>query len=266
MADLRAPIGYSQRTERKPFFYANAHEKDFVPLAPQKVNIADARGMDTHLDAEGFVLVSHTSAVPDLTDMKAVSETHADEVADILQQATGCDHVAMSPHGILRFSERLGENEAHDNSHPARFAHVDMSKEGAVGFRTSTAPKDKTILRSGQYNVWRVLSDPPQDVPLALCAWNSVDWDDLILCEAIFDPPGGTEWRFDNYLIAQNPAHKWYYFSDMTRDEALIFKTSESDENAAQLMPHGAFDNPLVGDNAPARISLEMRGTCYWYE
>jgi hypothetical protein len=30
-------------------------------------------------------------------------------------------------------------------------------------------------------------------------------------------------------------------------------------------MPHGAFDNPLAGADAPPRVSLEMRGTCYWF-
>jgi len=32
------------------------------------------------------------------------------------------------------------------------------------------------------------------------------------------------------------------------------------------LMPHGAFDNPLAGPDAPPRVSLEMRGVAYWYE
>jgi hypothetical protein len=31
-------------------------------------------------------------------------------------------------------------------------------------------------------------------------------------------------------------------------------------------MPHGAFDNPRAGDHAPPRVSLEMRGTAYWFE
>jgi len=34
MKDVRAEIGYSERTEKRPYFYANAHEKDFVPLKP----------------------------------------------------------------------------------------------------------------------------------------------------------------------------------------------------------------------------------------
>ena len=263
---VRAKIGYSARTERRPHFYANAHEKDYVPLAPAEVAIADARGLDCTLEREGFTLVAHKSAVADLTDLAEVARVHRDEIADLLVQLTGCDHVAMTPFGILRFSEKLGENAAHDNSHPARFVHVDMAKEAAAAARAKGAPKGRTIARSAQYNVWRALSGAPQDVPLGLCAYPSIAPGDLIDCDAIFDPlDGSPEWGFPNYLLAENPEHRWYYYSNMTPEEAIVFTTSESDPARAQLMPHGAFDNPAAGPDAPARVSLEMRGTCYWF-
>jgi hypothetical protein len=267
MNAVRARIGYSERTERRPFFHANAHEKDFVPLAPEEVSIDDARGLDCSLDREGFTLVSHTSAVEDLTDLKAVAVVHSGEIAELLKRVTACDEVVVAPFGILRFSEKAGANEAHDNSHPARFVHVDMARAAAAEMREKTAPQGKTIVRSAQYNVWRALSGTPQDVPLGLCAFPSIAPGDLLDCDAIFDPlDGGPEWGFPNYLLAHNPAHRWFYYSDMTRDEAIIFKTSESDPSRAQLMPHGAFDNPLAGQDAPPRVSLEMRGTAYWFE
>lgn len=263
---LRAEIGYSRRTEKKPYFYANAHEKDFVPLEPVEVEIRDARGLDTSLDREGFVLVEHESAVADLTDQDAIPATHAGEIADLLMAQTGCDHVQMFDRGILRFSEKSGANEGHDNSHPARFVHVDMAKKAAATARAQSAPEGRKVVRSAQYNVWRVLSAPPQDVPLGLCAYDSLDEADLIDCTAIFDPPGDApEWSFANYLLAHNPAHRWHYYSNMHPGEALIFKTSESDPARAQMMPHGAFDNPLAPDDAPPRISLEMRGVAYWF-
>jgi hypothetical protein len=266
MTALRAAIGYSQRTEKRPFFYANAHEKDFVPLAPQEVHIHDARGQGCALDVEGFQLVEHRSQVADLTDLGEVARVHADEMSALFKSQTGCDHVDMFARGILRFSERLGQNDAHDNSHPARFVHVDMSIPAAEAARSKGAPAGKTITRSAQYNAWRVLSDPPQDVPLGLCAYPSLELNDLIDCDAIFDPPGGApEWSFGNYLLAHNTAHRWFYYSNMHPGEVLLFKTSESDHARARLMPHGAFDNPLAGPDAPPRISLEMRGTCYWF-
>ena len=133
--------------------------------------------------------------------------------------------------------------------------------------RAKTAPEGKAIARSAQYNVWRSLAGGTQDVPLGLCAYPSIAPDDLLGCDAIFDPlDGSPEWGFPNYLLAENPAHRWYYYSDMTPNEAIVFKTSESDPERAQLMPHGAFDNPLAGPDAPPRVSLEMRGTCYWFD
>lgn len=266
MSDVRAMIGYSERTARKPYFYANAHEKDYVPLAPVEVAIADARGLGCSLDREGFTLVEHRSAVADLTDLKVVAEVHRGEIADLLKRVTGCDHVAMTPFGILRFSERLGANEAHDNSHPARYVHVDVAQKAAAAMREKTAPAGKALARSAQYNVWRSLAGGTQDVPLGLCAYPSIARGDLLDCDAIFDPlDGSPEWGFANYLLAHNPDHRWYYYSDMTPDEAIVFKTSDSDPERAQLMPHGAFDNPRAGPDAPARVSLEMRGTCYWF-
>jgi hypothetical protein len=260
---VRAAIGYTERTGRKPYFYANAHEKDYVPLKPAEVEVTDARGLDTDLDREGFVLVQHKSAVEDLTDLDAVSKVHTGEIAELLKRTTGCDHVEVMPRGILRFSEKLGENEAHDNSHPARMAHVDMSKEAAAGARAKGAPEGRKVVRSAQYNVWRALSGAPQDVPLALCAYPSVQPGDLVDCDAIFDPTDGSpEWSFGNYVIAYNPAHRWHYYSNMRPDEAIVFKTSESDPARAQLMPHGAFDNPLAPRDSPPRVSLELRGTC----
>lgn len=265
MGDVRAAIGYTRRTDRAPYFYANAHEKDYVPLQPVDMAIADARAIDASLDREGFALVHQKSAVADLTDMQAVANVHRGEIADLLKSVTGCDHVEMTPFGILRYSERSGRTGSTDNSHPARMAHVDMAHADAAAARAKGAPLGREVVRSAQYNVWRALSGTPQDVPLALCDYTSVESADLIDCRAIFDTPGKPEWSFANYVIAHNPAHRWYYYSDMTVDEAIVFKTSESDPQRAQLMPHGAFDNPLAPADAPARVSLEMRGTCYWF-
>ena len=46
------------------------------------------------------------------------------------------------------------------------------------------------VARYAHYNVWRAFSGAPQDVPLALCDRRSVARDDLIVADAIFDPPG----------------------------------------------------------------------------
>src|SRR5690606_25163240 len=151
---------------------------------------------------------------------------------------TGCDEVVMTPWGILRFSEKSGANSAHDNSHPARFVHVDMAAEDAAEMRAKTAPEGRAIARSAQYNVWRSLAGGTQDVPLGLCAYPSVGRADLVACRATFVPlDRSPEWCFANYVLSYTPAHRWDYYSDMTPDEAIVFKTSDPDPGRAQLTP-----------------------------
>ena len=52
----------------------------------------------------------------------------------------------------------------------------------------------------------------------------------------------------------------------MRTDEALIFKTHDTEPAAAHCVPHGAFDNPDCPADAPPRASIEMRGIAYWFE
>lgn len=261
---VTAPIAYVRDTGERPRYYANAHEKDTIVLAPEAMSIEDMRGRETSLDVEGCVLVTHRSEVADFADPEQIALIHVPEIETLLKETTGCHAVVVSPRGILRFSERLGENERHDNSHPARFAHVDVSAETGTRFRSQGAPEG-TVVRSAQYNVWRALSGAPQDVPLALCDARSVAGPELIKADAIFDPPGGApEFSFEGYVVAHDPAHRWLWFSDMTPDEAIVFKTSESDPGRAQCIPHVAFDNPLAPSDAPPRVSIEIRATCYW--
>lgn len=267
MSPTRAPIAYVADTGERPRYYANAHEKDTVVLAPVAMDIHDMRGLPTSLDVEGCVMVPHKSAVTDWANHDQITAIHIPEVEALLKQQTGCTHVVVSPRGILRFSEKSGRTGSTDNSHPARFAHVDVSAGTGTGFRAQTAPQGATVRRSAQYNVWRAISGAPQDVSLALCDYRSVQGPELIKADAIFDPPGGApEFSFEGYVVAHEPLHRWMWFSDLAPDEAIIFKTSESDASFAQCIPHVAFDNPHAPYDAPPRVSIEMRATCYWVD
>ncbi len=61
-------------------------------------------------------------------------------------------------------------------------------------------------------------------------------------------------------LVRFSPAHRWYYFSAMQRDEVLLLKTFDSaTDGVARRVVHSAFDNPLAPADAPARESIESR-------
>ena len=265
MKDRTALIAYVRRGGPRPFYYANAHEKDRVPVDLRPMPVRDARGMDAAVDREGFQLVRHRSAVTDWTDRAVLEAIHRDEVAALIQQLTGADAVFVTSPGILRYSEKSGKAGSSDNSHPARFAHVDINDATAAQFAVRGA-QGRAFTRCAAYNLWRALSPPPQDVPLALCDIRTVAADDLIVADAIFDPPNGApEWSFESWVVGHNPAHQWYYFPDLRVDEAVLFKTNDSDPARAHCLPHVAFDDPLAPADAPPRVSIEMRATAYWW-
>lgn len=264
---MKAEIAYVARKPERPRYYANAHDKDTIVVEPHPMELFDMRGQETSLDREGVVLTGHVTAVTDFTDQQQIRDIHVAELVELLKAQTGADHVVMTPGGLLRYSEKSGRAGSRDNSHPARFAHVDVSDSTGEGMRAKGAPEGRKVVRSAQYNVWRAISGAPQDVPLALCDSRSISGDELIRADAIFDPPNGApEWSFEGYVVAHDPGHRWLWFSSMEPDEAIIFKTSESDPARAQCIPHVAFDNPEAPADAPPRVSLEMRGTCYWFE
>jgi hypothetical protein len=66
-------------------------------------------------------------------------------------------------------------------------------------------------------------------------------------------------------VLAYAPAHRWFWFSDMQRDEALIFKTHDSDPGRAHCVPHVAFDHEACPPHAVPRASIEMRALALWF-
>lgn len=261
---MEALIAYSGRQFALPRYYANAHDKDEVEIVLAPMQMHDARAAGTTIDREGFEILRHTSAVTDFADREQVARIHCQEIEELVQAATGADFVRVGAPGLLRFSEKSGKAGSLNNSMPARFAHIDISDKTARQFAESGA-NGRPFLRCAAYNVWRAISPPPQDVPLAFCDVRSLALADLIKAEAVFDEPGKPEWSFESLVVAHNPAHRWHWFPRMTIDEAVLFKTNDSDPGRAHHVPHVAFDLPDCPADAPPRVSIEMRATAYWW-
>jgi hypothetical protein len=261
---MDALIAYSGRGIARPRYYANAHERDEVEIVPTPMPVLDARAAGTTIDREGFQLVAHRSAVTDFADREQVTAIHMGEIAELVRGATGADHVHVGSPGLLRFSEKSGRAGTLNNSMPARFAHIDISDATAAKFAGHGA-NGKRFARCAHYNVWRAISAPPQDVPLALCDARSIAPQDLIPADAVFDEAGKSEWSFEGLVVAHNPRHQWHFFPGLTRDEAIVFKTHDTDPSRAHHVPHVAFDLPGCPADAAPRVSIEMRATAWWW-
>ncbi len=227
--------------------------------------IADARSQNMTLDEAGFELVRHRSAVADFTDRETSGAVYRAEIVELVGALSGAELVLVNSPGILRFSERSELSGQLDNSRPARFAHVDVSDPTAAAFARGAAPPGRELARAVHYNIWRALSAPPQDVPLAVCDARTVKPGDMIAADAVFDAPGKPEWSFEGLVVAHAPGHRWYWFPDMQRDEAIVFKTNDSEPGRAHCVPHVAFDNPACPAGAPPRVSIEMRALALWF-
>ena len=266
---ISGKLGFSEPADFRPRFFANDHSRDELNISQIAVPITDMRkrAMPPSIDVEGFCLMPHQSAVGNFRDPDEVASVYGQEVRELLLDVTGADEVIVNKSGVLRFSEKSQDAGTLDNSLPARFTHIDVSDATAAVFYEQTRPDNgREVRRSAQYNVWRVLSAPPQDVPLAVCDARSLSPEDLITADALFDRDGEVVWSFEALLIRHNPRQSWAFFSNMTPQEALIFKTHDSDPARAHHVPHGAFDDPTCPADVPPRASIEMRATAYWFE
>jgi hypothetical protein len=261
-------IVYLGAMTERPRFHANDHARDNLVLETHPMAIEDARSraVPPSLDREGFALVPHRSAIGDFRDTDEVNRIAPGEIMALIQSLSGADRVAIMGPAIWRFGERSPEAGKFNNSQPARFTHIDASDARARLSAEQLGPKDRPIRRFTQFNIWRAISPPPQDIPLAVCDAQTVAPGDLVIGDAVFDHYGQPEWSAESTLVRANPAHRWAYFSNMRTDEALVFICKDSEPGRAQNVPHCAFDDPSCPPGGVTRASIEMRAMAYWFE
>ena len=262
-------VNYTGAMTERPRYYANDHSRDVLALEEHTIHVDDARrsALAPSLEREGFALIKHSSAVEDFRDAAAVARTYPAEIEQLVAQLSGADRAVVTAPGVLRFSESSPDSGRLNNSLPARFIHIDISDPTAKAFADRSCPRDagRRVRRFAHYNVWRVISAPPQDVPLAVCDARSLAPEDLVEADAIFDVPGKPEWSFEGLVVRYNSRHRWSYFSNMTREEALVFKTNDSDPGQPHNVPHTAFNDPTCPTGVAPRASIEMRAIAYWF-
>jgi len=269
--EVISAVNYLDPMEELPVFYSERQQDNNLKLSSHEIRVTNARHVDPEpsLDRQGFMLTNHVTAVTDFTDAQSVGRVYRGEIGELIRGITGAPLVVVTARGVVRWSERRGDTSGFVNSRPGRFVHVDYSRKSFTEFaRTHVADaEDADRWLNGRYaafNIWRVFSAPPQDVPLAVCDANSVRPDDVTTGMAVIDAPNVPEFRFESSLFHYSPRHRWYYFRDMNPGEALIFKAFDSDLNRIQGCPHSAFDDPSCPAGAAPRASIEIRAFAFW--
>ncbi len=271
---VESSVNYLGDMDEVPVFYAQNYEANNLNLIEHTITVHDARaiGNQLALEKDGFMLVEHETRVQDFRNAGEVERIHKPEIEALIRELSGADKVIVGGNAVLRWGERAPESgTATVNSRPARFVHVDYSRRSFDDFarmhleNAGEADPDRWLRgRYVAYNIWRVLTPPPQDVPLGLCAAYSTAPEDVVTGEAVIDAPDAPEFRFGSSLYRYNPDHQWFYFSDMHPGEALVFKAFDSDTDRLQGCPHSAFNHPDCPDDAVPRASAEIRAYAYF--
>ena len=111
-------------------------------------------------------------------------------------------------------------------------------------------------------NVWRPIRGVVEEKPLALCDARSVAPQDWVATDLLYPDRTG-----EIYYVAHNPAQRWFYFPDMTREEAVLLKCYDSaTDGRARFSPHTAFADPTSPANARPRESIEVRTLVFFEE
>ena len=210
------------------------------------------------LDREGFELLQQES-VADLDDDEAVEEVYYPEIEGLLRAVTGASRVVIFD-ATRRSDAGAGAKNRDGLRGPASRVHVDYTAKSGPQRVKDLLGEDEAerLAASGariiQINVWRPIRGPVQRSPLALADAASVRPADLIATDQVFPDRVG-----EIYHLAYDPAQRWYYAPEMTRDEVLLIKGWDSLTDRARFTPHGAFNLPDTPEGAPPRESIEVR-------
>ena len=223
------------------------------------VKIRDARPIAGHvsLDANGFALIQHRSAVKDFFDDEEVRRVYYPEVERLVREATGAYRVHIFDHTTRRRVPDA-EMQADAPRQPVRRVHIDHTARSGPQRVRDLLPDEAEELLKGRVqviNLWRPIKGPLQDSPLAVCDATTIRADDLVPSDLVYPHRVG-----ETYSVKYNPTHRWYYVPQMRTDEALLLKCSDTSTGVpARFTPHSAFTDPTAPADAPPRESIEVR-------
>ena len=223
------------------------------------VKISDARPLagQVSLDANGFSLIDHRSAVKDFFDDEEVRRIYYPEIERIVKEATGAYRVHIFDHTTRR---RVPDAEAQGNGprQPVRRVHIDHTARSGPQRVRDLLPDEAEELLKGRVqvvNVWRPIKGPLLDSPLAVCDATSIRFEDLVPSDLVYQHRVG-----ETYSVKYSQDHRWYYVPRMRTDEALLLKCSDTSTGVpARFTPHSAFTDPTAPLDAPPRESIEVR-------
>jgi len=142
---------------------------------------------------------------------------------------------------------------------PVSVAHNDYTERSALErVRAVLAPKAAQRLLDGRFaivNVWRSFGASAERCPLAAADGRTLLPTDFVAVDLVYPDRTG-----EIYYNAHSSGQRWFYFSRMQRNEALLFKCFDSARDGrTRYTAHTGFANPHAPPDTPPRESIEVR-------
>lgn len=265
---VKASLNYLVDTGEKPVSFSNA--PGTAPLQhkgqyeERTVTIHNGRVIRDRLslEREGFILVNHETKVSDFYNEDEIRSVYYPEMERLVKELTGASEVLVFDHTLRAEDDQTREEKK--VREPVRRVHNDYTEWSGPQRVRDLLPADEAeaLLRHrfAVIQAWRPIRNPVRSAPLAIADARSLAPKDLIPTERRYLDRVG-----EIYHITFNPDHRLFYFPNMERNEALVFKTYDSEKDGrARWTAHAAFDDPTSPPDAPARESIEIRTLAFF--
>ena len=190
-----------------------------------------------------------------------MARIYYDEMSTYVKEKVEADTVHIISH--------ISRNEAQADSGERKGGHRLVHNDFTTNFGSTLDPflketglKPKRVI---VYNLWRRFDKDGVDTPFAVCDKRTVSEKELIPTDLFNYLPGQEQaLTVEICQSSHNDSHKWYFYPEMNKDEVLMFKTYDSDEQPFIPTLHSAFDYPETPEGASPRKSIEVRAVCFF--
>ena len=262
-AEIPYTVDTGEKLVNETFGPNNIHRRRTGAHELRRMDVRNGRPLahTFSLDGNGFVFVGHKTRVADFFDAEELKSVYYPEVERLIKDVSGASRVVLFDH-TLRSGDG-GEREARLIREPVLSAHNDYTEWSGPQRVRDILPDEAEALLARRFaiiQVWRAINQPIQSNPLAVADAKSVAFEDFLLAERRY--PGRVG---QTYRLTHNPNHRWFYFPQMRRDEALVFKVYDSEtDGRARFTPHTSFEDPDSPRGAPPRQSIEARALAFF--
>jgi len=209
------------------------------------------------LDKEGFTKVTFKPKDVDYSKPENVKDNYYAEVEKLIKLHTGASDVFVFDHTVRRGLKDSNRRPAYHIHNDYTFATAKTRPVDVLGQDIIGRFKGKRMI---QINVWRPINGLVERDPLALMDFTTLDLKDLVETDIKFnDMKTGETHNGEIFALKKNPNQKWFYFSGIDSEEAIMIKGFDSDESKSRFAMHTAFALSGQNEESKHRESIETR-------